>query len=290
MDKLLRLQKNNKVKRMSFESAIAGPGPSRTSQVVALTRAQLVRPRSAEGDQDAQRALCAGLTLAPPEWLRPSIRARTRFMDEEVIAALGRGVRQVVICGAGLDDRALRFRTPGVQFFELDHPVTQADKAERLRAMGAAGPTLAPCDFQTESVADVLAANGHDAAQPTLFLCEGLLVYLDQQACLRLLAGAASRAARGSTLAASLATCDQTAPLAEVVATANARRRAGAAEPWRTILPRDEHLALLADAGWTVTTVTDSPSASDDVSHGRRSLLVVATPAFAVGLPPLCAR
>ena len=60
---------------------------------------------------------------------------------------------------------------------------------------------------------------------------------------------------------------------------ANARRRAAAAEPWRTILPRDEHLALLADAGWTVTTVTDSPLASDDVSHGRRSLLVMATPA-----------
>jgi methyltransferase (TIGR00027 family) len=266
---------------MSAERA-AGSGPSMTSQVVALTRAALVRAHSPEGDPDAQQALCAGLTFAPPAWLRPSIEARTRFMDEQVIAALGRGVRQVVICGAGLDDRALRFRTQAVHFFELDHPVTQADKAERLRAIGTAGPTLVPCDFQTDSVAAVLAACGHDAARPTLFLCEGLLVYLDRQACLRLLAGAASRAARGSTLAASLAICDPTAPTAEVVATANARRRTGSAEPWRTILPRDEHLALLAEAGWTVTTVADSPLASDDVSHGRRSLLVAATPA-AVG-------
>lgn len=277
------MRDTNKIKRMSFESAVAGPGPSRTSQAVALTRAQLVRPHSPEGDPDGQRALCAGLTFAPPSWLRPSIQARTRFMDEQVIAALGRGVRQVVICGAGLDDRALRFKTEGVQFFELDHPVTQADKAARLRAIGAAGPTLGPCDFQTDSAADVLAASGHDAARPTLFLCEGLLVYLDRQACLRLLAGVASRAVRGSLLAASLATCDPTAPAAEVVATANARRRTGAAEPWRTILPRDEHLALLADAGWAVTTVTESPSASDDVSHGRRSLLVAATPALTVG-------
>jgi methyltransferase (TIGR00027 family) len=270
---------------MSVESLspAGGAGVSRTSQVVALTRAELIRPHSAEGDPDAQRALCAGLTFAPPAWLRPSIEARTRFMDEQVIAALGRGVRQVVVCGAGLDDRALRFRTADVRFFELDHPATQADKARRLRAMGAAGPTLAACDFDSDSVADVLAACGHAAARPTLFLCEGLLVYLDRQACLRLLTGAASCAAPGSALAASLAIHESAAPAAEVVATANARRRSGATEPWRTILPRDEHLALLADAGWTVTTVTDSPSARDDVSHARRSLLVAATPVRATG-------
>jgi methyltransferase (TIGR00027 family) len=261
----------------------AAAGPSRTSQVVALARAELIRPRSAEGDPDAQRALCAGLTFAPPAWVRPGIEARTRFMDEQVIAALERGVRQVVICGAGLDDRALRFRTEGVKFFELDHPVTQADKESRLRAMGAAGPTLAACDFEVDAIAHVLAASGHAPARPTLFLCEGLLVYLDRQACLRLLAGAASCAAAGSALAVSLATYESPAPAAEVVATANARRRAAATEPWRTILRRDEHLALLADAGWTVTAVTDSPSASNDASNGRGSLLVVATPARAAG-------
>jgi methyltransferase (TIGR00027 family) len=260
-----------------------GPAPSLTSQVVALIRAELIRPHSADGDPDAQRALCAGLTFAPPAWLRPGIATRTTFMDEQVMAALGRGVRQVVIFGAGLDDRALRFRTAGVRFFELDHPATQADKARRLHGMSAPGPTLAPCDFQSDSVEDALAGCGHAAGRPTLFLCEGLLVYLDRQACLRLLAEAASRAAPGSTLAASLATCDPLAPVSEVVATANARRRTGAAEPWRTILPRDEHLALLADAGWTVTAVTDSPSASDDVSHGRRSILVVAAPALTTG-------
>ncbi len=260
-----------------------GAQPSRTSQVVALTRAELIRPHSDEGDPHAQRALCAGLTFVPPAWLRPSIEARTRFMDDQVTAALGRGVRQVVIFGAGLDDRALRFRTTGVQFFELDHPGTQADKARRLQAAGAGGPTLAACDFASDSAADVLAAGGHSPARPTLFLCEGLLVYLDRQACLRLLAGAASRAAPGSVLAASLATYESPVPAAEVVAIANARRRSSAAEPWRTILPRDEHLALLADAGWTVTTVTESPSASDDVSHRRQSLFVVATPALAAG-------
>jgi len=43
-----------------------------------------------------------------------------------------------VILGAGYDDRALRFRSPGVRFFELDHPDTQADK--RLTASLAIRP------------------------------------------------------------------------------------------------------------------------------------------------------
>jgi len=256
-------------------------GPSRTSQAVALTRAELDRPHSADGDPTAQRALCAGLEFTPPDWLRPGIAARTQLMDDQVCAAIAGGVRQVVVCGAGLDDRALRFRTPGVRFFEVDHPVTQADKAERLRAIGAAdaGPVLVSCDFQTEQVGSALHAHGHSAQDATSFLCEGLLVYLDQDAGHRLLAGLAARAAPGSTLAVTLATHSSDEPAEVVMAEANARRRSGASEPWRTILPAAEHLAMLPAAGWQVTSVADSPSGSGDVSHGRKSLLVTAAPA-----------
>jgi methyltransferase (TIGR00027 family) len=252
--------------------------------VVALTRAGLSRPRTPDGDSRAQQALCAGLTFAPPDWLRPGIEARTRFVDECVLIAIA-GVRQVVICGAGLDDRALRFRAAGVRFYELDHPATQADKAARLRAMGAgdAGPTLVPCDFETASIADALTAAEHNPAEPTLFICEGLLVYLDRRACTRLLSGARSVAAPGSMLAATLAIHDSDATAEEVVAVANARRRSAASEPWRTILPRAEHLAMLAEAGWRVTLVEDSPVVAGDVSHGRRSLLVTAEPADSTG-------
>jgi methyltransferase (TIGR00027 family) len=254
-------------------------GPSRTSQAVALTRAGLNRPHSADGDPDAQRELCAGIEFSPPAWMRASIEPRTRFMDERVVAAIGRGVRQVVICGAGLDDRALRFRTAGVRFFEVDHPVTQADKARRLAGMsiGASGPILVPCDFQDGSVAAALAASGHAAAEPSLYLCEGLLVYLDQQAGHDLLAGMASCAAPASELAVTLATHAADVPTAVVIAEANARRRTGATEPWRTILRAEEHLAMLTAAGWAVTTVEDLPAATDDVSYGRRSLLAAAT-------------
>jgi O-methyltransferase involved in polyketide biosynthesis len=134
------------------------------------------------------------------------------------------------------------------------------------------------CDFQAEAAADALAACGHDAAAATLFLGEGLLVYLDRAACDRLLAGLAARAAAGSQLAASLAVHAPGVSSAEVAAVANSRRTAGAAEPWLTILPPAEHLAMLANAGWSVTETVQVPPASDHVSHGRRSLLVAAVP------------
>jgi methyltransferase (TIGR00027 family) len=252
--------------------------PSRTSQAVALTRASLSRPHSLGGDPDAQRKLCQDMRFTPPPWLQPSIAARTRFVDELVIEAIAAGLRQVVICGAGYDDRALRYRTAGVRFFELDHPATQDDKARLLRQAGAGtgDVTLAEIDFRADDVGAVLDLAGHEPQQPTLFVCEGLLVYLDRDTCHRLLAGLAGRAAAGSVLAVSIATHADGLDSAEVVATANLRRRNGDAEPWLTILPPAEHLALIESAGWRIARIEQSPVAGADVTDGRRSLLVAA--------------
>jgi methyltransferase (TIGR00027 family) len=252
--------------------------PSLTSQAVALTRAQLDRPHSPAGDRQAQAALCAEMRLSLPEWLLPGIAARTKFVDDEVVGAIAAGLRQVVICGAGYDDRALRFRTTGVRFFELDHPATQADKARLLDGLAPAEPglTLVPVDFRTDDVSVVLERAGHRASEPSLFVCEGLLVYLDEPECRRLLTALAGRAAPGSVLAVSLATHADGHDSAEVAAVANSRRRAAADEPWRTILPTAEHLALVTDAGWPIANTEWSPVAAPDVVHGRRSLLVIA--------------
>jgi methyltransferase (TIGR00027 family) len=220
------------------------------------------------------------MRITPPAWLPPSIEARTRFVDGQVTAALAAGVTQIVSCGAGYDDRALRFRTGGVRFFELDHPATQGDKAARLAALGAAQDViLASADFRSDDVAAVLERAGHDAGRPSLFICEGLLIYLDAGGCDRLLSALATRAAAGSVLAVSLATHAEGYDSGEVIAAANAARRTGAAEPWQTVLPPAEHLALLARAGWLVTATEPSPVASAEVSFGRRSLLATARPA-----------
>ena len=264
-----------------FRKRQPGSGPSRTSQVVALTRAELSRPHSASGDPDAQRRLCRGMRPAGTGELRASLVARTRFVDEEVLEAISAGIAQVVIVGAGYDDRALRFRSPAVRFFELDHPGTQADKAARLRAMKAGpdsgGPTLAAADFRSDDVAAVLAASGHDAGRPSLFVCEGLLVYLDQPTCLRLLAALRGRAAAGSRLAASLSVHRDGLDSKRVAAVANSRRRASEAEPWVTILPAAAHLDLLREAGWHPADQVDAAQLGTGAEPGR-SLLVTADP------------
>jgi methyltransferase (TIGR00027 family) len=252
---------------------------SRTSQAVAVTRAGFARPHSEAGDPDAQRKLCAGMRSLVLTHMQASLAARTIFFDGQVEAAIAGGVGQIVVLGAGYDDRALRFRTSGVTFFEVDHPATQADKQGRLRAIGAAaGPVLAAADFRRDDLASVLASAGHDVSLRTLFLCEGLLVYLDEAATIRLLGGAAAASAPGSILAASLSTHAEGLDSAVVLARANARRRAADDEPWLTILPVSAQTALLARAGWRITASADAADLGTGAEPGR-SLLVTAGPA-----------
>jgi len=260
--------------------AAAAPTPSRTSQVIALSRCGLVRPHSPDGDPEAQQHLCTGMRPLPDGWARPDLAARTQFFDQQLLDAISGGVRQIVILGAGYDDRALRFRSPGVRFFEVDHPETQHDKAQRLEAFQAGDEelTLAPADFRHDDVDAVLASCGHDAASSSLFICEGVLVYLDQPTIIGLLAALRSRAEADSTLAASLATHRAGLDSEQVTLTANLRRPTSTTEPWRTILPRGEHLALVNQAGWQIGHAVDAAELDADVAPGR-SLFVTARPA-----------
>src|SRR5215467_967237 len=251
-----------------------------------MTRAGFARPHSADGDPLAQERLCAGMASVVLTDFRASLAARTAFFDGQVTSAIEAGVDQVVILGAGYDDRSLRFRTAGVSFFEVDHPDTQADKRARLDTIlaegdlaGVAGrPVFVAADFGSDDVAAVLSAAGHDRERATLFLSEGLLVYLDQPTTVRFLSGVRAVAAAGSVLAASLSMHAEGIDSATVVARANARRRTAAAEPWRTILPVSGQIALLASADWEVTAAADAADFGTGADPGR-SLLVTAAPA-----------
>jgi methyltransferase (TIGR00027 family) len=181
-----------------------------------------------------------------------NIAARTEFFDAQVQAAISDRLPQIVILGAGYDDRPLRFRSPGVHFWELDHPATQRDKERRLRRIGANldAVTLARVDFRLEGPETTLARAGHDASKPSLFVCEGLLVYLDVATIVKLLAGLRERAAQGSRLTASVGIHAEGLDSTEVAASSNAQRSRGRSEPWRTMLPVADQLDLLRAAGW----------------------------------------
>jgi methyltransferase (TIGR00027 family) len=110
---------------------------------------------------------------------------RTRYLDDCVKRAIARGVRQVVVLGAGLDTRAARLARKGVRFFEVDQPASQADKRERLSRfdgypMDAA--TFVPCDFEQDDFVALLQGAGLDPGAPACFIWEGVIYYLREEA------------------------------------------------------------------------------------------------------------
>ena len=59
--------------------------------------------------------------------MRIFIAIRTRFAEDSLADAVGRGVCQVVVLGAGLDTYAYRTTLRDrLRIFEVDHPTTQA--------------------------------------------------------------------------------------------------------------------------------------------------------------------
>jgi methyltransferase (TIGR00027 family) len=153
-----------------------------------------------------------------------------------------------VIGGAGYDGRAVRYAKPGVRWFEVDHPATQADKLERLArlAIDTRPIRFIPADFTTDPIAEPLIAAGLDAARPALFLLEGVAVYLDPPVVERVLSEFRAVAAGGSLLAVSVSVASSTSETR-----ARFRERVAAhGEPARSEFSHDEARDLLAAAGW----------------------------------------
>jgi O-methyltransferase involved in polyketide biosynthesis len=65
-----------------------------------------------------------------------------------------------VVVGAGYDGRAIRFASPGVRFFEVDHPATQLDKRARLASVGVVLPDVVflPIDLLQDNLRSALRA------------------------------------------------------------------------------------------------------------------------------------
>jgi methyltransferase (TIGR00027 family) len=132
------------------------------------------------------------------------IAVRTRFFDDFFIAASEAGIRQAVILAAGLDTRGYRLHWPaGTVVFEIDQPEVIAFKTTTLDSLGAAPKATrktVAIDLRDDWPA-ALGNAGFDAAQPTAWIAEGLLVYLPPDAQDRLLDNVTALSAPGSRLA-----------------------------------------------------------------------------------------
>lgn len=106
------------------------------------------------------------------------VAIRTRFFDEFLLSS---SVNQVVILASGLDTRAYRLPwRSGVKLYELDFTEVLAYKETIL------GDTIPQCDRYgiaadlTQPWEDQLIETGYRPEDPSIWLAEGLLMYLSE--------------------------------------------------------------------------------------------------------------
>lgn len=134
--------------------------------------------------------------------LGSSIRARVRYFDDFVKAALGEGLEQLVVLGAGYDTRAYRIEGLNkIKVFEVDHPITQDIKIDKIKKIFGSLPehvVYVPVDFESEDLGQELLEKGYDKSQKTLFVMEGLVMYIPPKAVDETLSFIVNNSARGS--------------------------------------------------------------------------------------------
>ncbi len=118
------------------------------------------------------------------ESTRQLISYRTRFFDDALVAEFKRGVKQVVVLGAGLDTRSLRLGGAGVTFYEVDCEAVLSYKQRQLADHGyaAEASVYVPGDYIRDDVWALLKARGFDAGAETFFIWEGNTMYIPAEA------------------------------------------------------------------------------------------------------------
>lgn len=208
--------------------------PSLTALIVASARRAAALPSSR--GKDVLRLASAGLV--------DHLGLRTGAIDAVVTGAVGASA-QVVILGAGLDRRAWRLASlGGATVFEVDHPATQRLK----QRLGGGGPKAARLvfvgvDFERDALGRALEASGQDASHPTIWVWEGVTMYLTREAARATLADVAARSAPGSILAVTYGVPSMAArgvgPVLDLIG-----------EPLRNLMVPRDAAALVGEAGF----------------------------------------
>ena len=243
-------------------------GPSRTAMRVAVRRAahQLFDAPMVLDDPVALRIIgkdvASRLTTQADEHRGRIARAfrafmvvRSRFAEDELARAIGRGVAQYVILGAGLDTFAHRnpYAGAGLRVFEVDHPATQEWKRRLLSEAAISVPstlTYAPVDFEQHTLADGLAQVRFDPQIPTFFSWLGVTMYLTGEAVDATLRFVASTP-RGGGIAFDYGVAKSRLGWKERLALrALSHRVAAAGEPFQTFFDPDEIRHRLTSFGF----------------------------------------
>ncbi len=136
------------------------------------------------------------LKIVRQDWFRPIAKLIERItipgillhyaLRKKCIAGLVRsalinGATQVVIIGAGFDPLSFQLHQefPSAQFWEIDHPATQRHKVRSLSKIGTERLHFVAMDLSASSFdSEALIKSSFDSTQRSVWIAEGLLMYL----------------------------------------------------------------------------------------------------------------
>lgn len=117
--------------------------------------------------------------------IAPSPLCRSAYAENRLKKTMQSGVEQYVILGAGMDSFAFREAEfmAAHRVFEVDHPLTQADKRARMMRAGLSIPEnlrFVPMDFTCDHLSERLVAHGFDVRKKAFFSWLGVSYYLSE--------------------------------------------------------------------------------------------------------------
>jgi methyltransferase (TIGR00027 family) len=136
------------------------------------------------------------------ETVSSMVMDRTVTIDRIIRKSSGQ-VKQFVSLGAGFDTRCYgNLKSEALQFFELDQAATQRLKRASLQKAGidASHVHFVEVDFSLENWIGELNRSGYDSGEPSIFLWEGVTLYLSEEAVRKTLRAIKSIADPGSIL------------------------------------------------------------------------------------------
>ena len=134
-----------------------------------------------------------------------NVLSRSEYTEERLEGGLAQGVKQYIILGAGLDTFVYRRHdlVENLQVFEIDHPLTQDFKQQRISQLGwemHRNLHMVPVDFNRDSLIASLQKASYKTDDLSFFSWLGVTVYLPRERINETLGAIAGVARPGSSI------------------------------------------------------------------------------------------
>ncbi len=134
-----------------------------------------------------------------------TVAFRVRFIDDCLSECINKGIKQLVILGAGYDTRAYRYPMTNnqIKVFEVDHPKTQKIKLSKVKSTFGDLPdyvTYCQINFEKDGLDSVLFNAGYNPKAKTLFIWEGVSYYVSAETVDKTLSFITNSAYKGSSI------------------------------------------------------------------------------------------